>query len=160
MTRDIQIMWLVEKLETVQVHYELDSEGLGDQKCSNEWEGYMVYYMAPSGLLTCLYRFCLIFKWYSNDWWYTNYVVGGKIGDGSGSLRTRLWRPRGPEIFEWMRNLRGVLHGTKWIAYMSLHVLLSIALGLSKRVWFNVKNQGPWRYIRLSRASRNIISSW
>lgn len=37
----MQIMWLAEKLATVQVHLTLDTEGLRDWKSSNGWEIYM-----------------------------------------------------------------------------------------------------------------------
>ena len=55
MTGDIQIVWLVEKLETVQVYYALDFEGLRDKRNSNEREIYLVCYMAPSEYLHVLH---------------------------------------------------------------------------------------------------------
>ena len=43
-THDIQIMWLVEKPKTVQVHFTLDVKGLRDQSKLNEWQYYMASY--------------------------------------------------------------------------------------------------------------------
>ena len=39
-------------------------------------------------------------------------------------LYTRGWVPKGSRKFEWMKNLRGVLHGMKWIMF---HGLLDFA---------------------------------
>lgn len=49
LTRDIQIMWLVKKMEMVQVYCTLDLEYFRDHTNLNGWEIYMTSYIAPSG---------------------------------------------------------------------------------------------------------------
>lgn len=49
LTRNIQFMWLVEKLEKAQVCFKLDFEDLRDRRNSKGWNIHMVFYMTTSG---------------------------------------------------------------------------------------------------------------
>lgn len=57
-------------------------------------------------------------------------VIGWEVGEGLSSLYTRPWGLKGPKKLKWMKNLRGVLHGTKWIVFF--YGLLNNVLDLMK----------------------------
>lgn len=65
---DVQykIMWLVKKLDMVQLHFTLDHEGLMDQRCSNEWKAYMASYMALSE--QCFKVYLMVPRLNKNRW--------------------------------------------------------------------------------------------
>ena len=75
--------------------------------------------------------------------------------DDSSLLYTRSWKPKGPNKYEWMENLHGILHGNKWIIFH--HILDCIRpikeVGLTQ-TW------GPWQSIELPLAPRIIILPW
>ena len=48
LTCDMQIVWLVDKPETVQVHFTLDLEGLRGQRDLTGWKSHIVSYMTTS----------------------------------------------------------------------------------------------------------------
>ena len=83
-------------------------------------------------------------------------VIGWEACEGLSSLYTRSWGPRRPKKFEWMKILRDILHGTKWIVF---HGLLNNVLDLMKHITKGCGNQldsgiGSYKYYIVKMSSR------